>query len=91
MSENVLTKMVKDYKELTAMIDELKQEAESIADEIKVEMISRDTDEIKADIYKVRYKTVTSTRFDSKSFKKKYTDLYSQFTKQTTSRRFSIV
>lgn len=91
MSENVLTKMVKDYKELTAMIDELKQEAESIADEIKAEMISWNTDEIRADIYKVRYKTVTSTRFDSKSFKEKYTDLYSQFTKQTTSRRFSIV
>ncbi len=71
MSENVLTKMIKDYKELTAMIDELKQEAESIADEIKAEMISRDTDEIRADIYKVRYKRVTSTRFDSKSFKEK--------------------
>lgn len=69
MSENVLTKMVSDYKELTAMIDELKQEAESIADEIKAEMISRNTDEIRADIYKVRYKTITSTRFDSKSFK----------------------
>ena len=90
MSENVLTKKVKDYKELMAMIDELKQEADSIADEIKAEMISRDTDEIRADIYKVRYKAVTSSRFDSKSFKEKYAELYSQFTKQTTSRRFSI-
>ena len=34
MSENVLTKMVKDYKKLTAMIDKLKQEAENIADEM---------------------------------------------------------
>lgn len=62
MSTDVLTSKVKEYKELTAMIDELKQEADGIADEIKAEMISHSTDEIRADIYKVRYKEVTSNR-----------------------------
>ncbi len=91
MSTDVLTSKVKEYKELTAMIDELRQEADGIADEIKTEMISRSTDEIRADIYKVRYKEVTSNRFDTKGFKAKYSELYDQFTKQTVSRRFSIV
>lgn len=90
MSTDVLTSKVKEYKELTATIDELRQEADSIADEIKAEMISRDTDEIRADIYKVRYKEVTSSRFDTKGFKAKYAELYNQFVKQSTSRRFSI-
>ncbi len=90
MSTNVLTSKVKEYKELTAMIDELRQEAESIADEIKAEILIRDTDEIRADVYKVRYKEVTNSRFDTKGFKAKYADLYNQFVKQSTSRRFSI-
>lgn len=40
--------------------------------------------------YKVIWKNITSNRFDSKSFKKEYPDLYKQFLKTSTYRRFSI-
>lgn len=39
--------------------------------------------------YKVRYTTVTSSRFDSKAFKAAKPKLYAQFVKQSIARRFS--
>ena len=40
--------------------------------------------------YIVRWTSVLSNRFDTTGFKKVYGDLYKAFTKQTSSRRFSI-
>ena len=91
MSANELTKKVRELKELKAMIDELSAEAATIEDELKAEMNARNVSEMAVDVFKIRYTTVNSTRFDSASFKKSHGDLYAQFSKQTTSRRFSIV
>ena len=38
----------------------------------------------------VRYTSVISNRFDSTTFKKLYADLYKDFTKAVSSRRFSV-
>lgn len=91
MSANEMTKKVRELKELKAMIDELSAEAATIEDEIKAEMTARNVSEMAVDVFKIRYTTVNSTRFDSASFKKSHGDLYAQYTKQTTSRRFTIV
>lgn len=91
MSANEMTKKVRELKELKAMIDELSAEAATIEDEIKAEMTARNVNEMAVDVFKIRYTTVNSTRFDSSAFKKAHGDLYAQFSKQTTSRRFSIV
>lgn len=86
-----MTAKVRELKELKAMIDELSAEAATIEDEIKAEMTARNVSEMAVDVFKIRYTTVNSTRFDSSAFKKVHGDLYAQFSKQTTSRRFSIV
>lgn len=91
MSANEMTAKVRELKELKAMIDELSAEAATIEDEIKAEMTARNVNEMAVDVFKIRYTTVNSTRFDSSAFKKAHGDLYAQFSKQTTSRRFSIV
>ena len=91
MSENEMTKKVRELKELKAMIDELSAEAATIEDEIKAEMTARNVNEMAVDVFKIRYTTVNSTRFDSSAFKKAHGDLYAQYSKQTTSRRFTIV
>ena len=91
MSANEMTKKVRELKELKAMIDELSAEAATIEDEIKAEMTARNVNEMAVDVFKIRYTTVNSTRFDSASFKKSHGDLYAQYTKQTTSHRFTIV
>ena len=85
-----LAKKLKEIKELKAMAEELQAEIDSLQDEIKAHMVAAETDTLHVDVFKVTYKEVTSTRFDSTAFKKTYGELYKAFTKQTASRRFSI-
>ena len=90
MSANEMTAKVRELKELKAMADEIAAEITAIEDEIKAEMTARNTEEMTVDIFKIRWARVTSSRFDSASFKKAMPELYGQFTKTTQSRRFSI-
>jgi predicted phage-related endonuclease len=63
---------------------------ESIKDEIKRHMDTQGVDELTVGTHIIRYTTVLSNRFDSTAFKKVMPDVYKAYTKQTTSRRFSI-
>ena len=91
MNTQELLKQVRDLKELQTMAEELEKEMEAIKDILKAEMTAQNVEELSVDVFKIRYKEVTSNRFDSTSFKEKYQDLYKQFTKAITTKRFSIV
>lgn len=90
MSTIEITAKIEALKDLESLIEEAKAEAESLRDEIKAEMLNRDTEELTAGQYIVRYTTVLSNRFDSTAFKKVMPDVYKAYTKQTSSRRFTI-
>ena len=90
MSTIEITSKIEALKELEALIEEAKAEAETLRDEIKTEMLNRNTEEMEAGQYIVRWTSVLSQRFDTTGFKKAYGDLYKEYTKQTASRRFSI-
>ena len=90
MSKDKLTAKVRELKELKSMQDELADEITAIEDEIKAVMLSSGTDEMTVDVFKIRYKLVESKRFDSTAFKATHADLYNQYTKTTTCRRFSV-
>ena len=90
MSTNELTTKIEALMEWERLMEEAKAEAEAIRDEIKQEMLNRNTEELEAGAYIIRWTSVLSNRFDSTSFKKEYADLYKTFTKQVTSKRFSI-
>ena len=62
----------------------------SLKDEIKAEMLMQNTEEMTAGKYIVLWTSVLSQRFDSTTFKKEHADMYKLYTKQTSSRRFSI-
>ena len=66
-------------------------EAEAIKDSIKAEMLEQQTEELEAGAYIIRWTSVLTNRFDSTAFKREYGELYKRFTKQISSRRFSIV
>ena len=53
-------------------------------------MLARDTEEISAGQYIVRWTSVLSQRFDSTAIKKVMPDVYKAYTKQVSSRRFTI-
>jgi predicted phage-related endonuclease len=65
-----------ELKDLKAMQEELQAEITSIEDELKAECIKQGTDELQAGIFKIRYKAVSSNRFDTKAFKTAYSGLY---------------
>ena len=90
MSTTEITSKIEALKELEALIEEAKAEAEALRDEIKTEMLNRNTEELEAGQYIVRWTPVLSQRFDSTAFKKVMPDIYKSFTKQVSSRRFSI-
>ena len=71
-------------------MEEAKAEADAIRDSIKAEMLEREVEDLTAGAYIIRWTSVLSNRFDTTNFKKVYGDLYKAFTKQSTSRRFSI-
>ena len=90
MSINEITSKIESLKELEALIEEAKAEVEELRDTIKQEMLSRDTEELEAGQYIVRFTPVLSQRFDTTAFKKALPDLYKTYIKQVSSRRFSI-
>ena len=90
MSKNELVSKIEKLQEWEQLIEEAKAEAESLRDEIKQEMLNRNTEEMEAGQYIVRWTPVLSQRFDSTAFKKVMPDIYKSFTKQVSSRRFSI-
>lgn len=90
MSNNALEGKVRELKELKAMQEELIAAVAAIEDEIKAFMTEQGVDELAVDVYKIRWKVVTGLRFDTSAFRKTHSDLYQQYTKQTTSRRFTV-
>ena len=90
MSKNELISKIEALNEWEALMEEARAEAEAIRDSIKQEMLERETEELTAGQYIVRWTPVLSNRFDTTAFKKHYGELYKAFTKQTASRRFSI-
>ncbi len=85
-----LTAKIEALKEWESVIVEAQAEAEAIKDTIKAELAAREVEELEAGTYIVRWSTVLSNRFDTTAFKREHNDLYKQFTKQSTSRRFTI-
>lgn len=90
MSRNELVAKIEALNEWEAVIEEAKAEAEAIRDSIKAEMMERDTEELTAGQYIVRWTSVISNRFDTTAFKKVMPDVYKTYTKAVSSRRFSI-
>lgn len=90
MSINEMEMKIKRLQEWEQLLAEAKSEVESLKDEIKAEMLSRDTEEITAGKYIVRWTSVLSNRFDTTAFKKEHAEMYRLYTKQTASRRFSV-
>lgn len=90
MSTNELTTKIEALQEWERLMEEAKAEAEAIRDEIKQEMLNRNTEELEAGAVIVRWTSVLSQRFDTTAFKKVMPEVYKAYTKQVTSRRFSI-
>ena len=90
MSKIELLAKIELLNKYEAMMEELKAEADTIRNTIKAEMEAREVEELIAGQYIVRYTAILSNRFDSTAFKKVMPEVYKAYTKQVSSRRFSI-
>ena len=70
------------------MAEEVNAEIESKKDQIKAYM--GDSELLVAGPYKVTYKAVTSSRVDTTALKKALPDIAAQYTKTTTTKRFTV-
>ena len=88
MSIKEIEAKAKELQELKRMREELDAEIATLEDAIKASM--GDQEQIIAGGYKITWKAVTSSRFDSSAFKKAMPELAAQYTKTTTTRRFTV-
>lgn len=91
MANIELIKKVEEIRELEDLMEEVKANIESLKDVLKAEMLKQGTEEMDLDgRYIVRWTSQLASRFDTKRFKEEYKDLYQSFTKEVSSKRFSI-
>ena len=90
MSTMEISEKIEALQEWEKIMEEAKAEAEAIRDEIKQEMLSQDLEELEAGQHIVRWTSVLSNRFDTTAFKKVMPEVYKAYTKQVSSRRFTI-
>ena len=78
-----------EYRENKRLIEELEAMNDSIKADVLAIMGERET--VTEGAAKATNKTVTSSRFDSTGFKKSHPALYTQYSTQTSYKRFTVI
>ena len=81
---------VKELLELQAMVEEATAQIEAIKDSIKLKMVDEGTEVLQGDGWKATWHTVTTSRLDSKALKAAHPDLVAQYSKTTSTTRFTL-
>jgi len=90
MSNIEILSTIKALREWEAIAADAAAEVEALKDVLKKHMDNIGAEELQAGTHIIRYATVLSNRFDSTAFKREHGELYKLYTKQSTSRRFTI-
>ena len=90
MSTIELDSKVNELRALRNFESKIKAKIAAIEDVLKGEMLALNTDVLTGHNYSITWKTIITRRFDSASFKLTHADLFKQYSKPTTIRRFVI-
>lgn len=90
MSKNEMVAMIEAMNNYDELAVKVKAKADALREQLKEEMVRQNVEELIAGAYILRYTPIISNRFDSTTFKRLYADLYKDFTKPVSSRRFSV-
>ena len=91
MSERMLLNRIKKYKDLEAQRTAIEKEMEALKADLLADMQEKGLEEQKAGNWVIRWTKVLTNRLDSKALMAELPELAARFTRQTESRRFSIV
>ena len=90
MATNELISKLNDLAQLRRMADDLDAEITAIQDEIKAHMAAAQTDTLTAGAFRVVWKSVTSTRLDTAALRRELPEVWREYGKTTTTKRFTV-
>ena len=91
MTERMIENRVKKLSALEEQIAQLQEQADAIKGELKADLEEKGLDELKTKNFLIRWKEiVSSSRLDGKALKAALPEIYSQYCRPTSSRRFTI-
>ena len=85
-----INEVIRELKEYEAIQEQLKKEVEQLKAQAIEYLEKNGIDEVATNDGKVTYREVISNRFDSTAFKKDFLDIYKEYTRQTSSMRFTL-
>jgi predicted phage-related endonuclease len=89
MSATNINEVIREIKEYQAMQEALKIEIGKLKDEAIQYLNDNEIDEYICDSGKITYREILSQRFNSTEFKKDFLDIYKEYCKTSSSKRFT--
>lgn len=90
MTERMIESRIKKLQAIEARQKELEQKAEAIRAELKADLEQKGLEELQTKNFVVRWKEIISSRLDSKALKAALPEIYAQYCRQASSRRFTV-
>ena len=90
MATNELISKLNDLAQLRRLADDLDAEISAVQDEIKAHMAAAQTDTLTAGAFRVVWKSVTSTRIDTAALRRELPEVWQEYGKTTTTKRFTV-
>ena len=90
MATNELISKLNDLAQLRRLADDLDAEISAIQDEIKAHMAAAQNDTLTAGAFRVVWKSVTSTRIDTAALRRELPEVWQEYGKTTTTKRFTV-
>ena len=91
MTDCQMNNRIAKLQGIEAQMKELEAQAEAIRDELKADMESKGEDEHNTGSFVIRWKEIVTRRLDSKALKAALPDVFAAYSRESTSRRFTIV
>ena len=90
MSERMIENRIRKLQELEAQQRELEAAADAIRAELKADLEEKGVEELKTKNFILRWKEIVSSRLDSKALKAALPDVFCTYSKESSSRRFTV-
>ena len=90
MTERMIENRIKKLSVLEGRIAQLQDQADMIKSELKADLEEKGLDELKTKNFLIKWKEIVSNRLDGKALKLALPEIYSQYCRPISSRRFTV-
>jgi predicted phage-related endonuclease len=90
MTNRMMDNRIKKLKEIESQQKELEIQAEQIRQELKAELEANGENEHDTGNFIIKWVEIVSSRLDSKALKSALPDVFKMYSRQTSSKRFTI-